>query len=185
MVCQYCDNPDRDSISHIIPEALAANGPTLDKGVCERDNHRINNEVENPVISKLSHIRNFIQLGDKRGKRAPLRAEARFGEKTMKFSLSDPEELEHKVFFFEDAKDSEGVQKKVTIISHDLEALQRYKEQYQIKHPDANFKHIPHESDKRWASVLVVLRSSRFRRPQVSANGCQNRFRMVDKEKTS
>jgi hypothetical protein len=140
--CTYCDDPQKDSISHIIPEALANNGPALDFGVCDRCNHAFNSEVENHVIRQFFHVRNLLQLTDKRGAIPRLNLEARYGDQTMRYTMTDLDDLADKVFVFKNAKDSQGVEKAITIISRDQESLEEHRRKYENKHPETNFRPI-------------------------------------------
>jgi hypothetical protein len=64
MFCIYCDTPDKESLSHIIPEALGK-GPTLKGAVCESCNHAISREVEQGVIETKELSRHLLNLTGK------------------------------------------------------------------------------------------------------------------------
>src|SRR5438874_9396603 len=91
-ICIYCDNPDRNSESHIIPEGLGK-GPTLNEAVCAKCNHRISADVEEDVVKGLGPIRHFLQLVGKRGERARLSLKVSYGDKTRRTSARSPLEL--------------------------------------------------------------------------------------------
>jgi hypothetical protein len=143
-ICIYCDDPDKDSESHIVPEGLGK-GPILKPGVCSRCNHRINIEVEEPIIKGLAPIRHFLQLRGKRGELAALEVEATYGDKTRRVPAKTPVELRSKVLVFEGTDDAEGENKGITVIASDESKVEAVKEVYESKHPRVTLKAIPQE----------------------------------------
>lgn len=117
-ICIYCDEPDRDSESHIIPEALGR-GPTLELGVCAKCNHRINKDVEEPIVKGLAAIRHYLQLSGKRGERVALDIDVSYGGKTQKISAKNPIELRSRPFVFKEVTDGTGEKKNIVFISFD------------------------------------------------------------------
>jgi hypothetical protein len=142
--CIYCNDPDEHSESHIIPEALGK-GPGLLKSVCKKCNNQINTDVENPVTLLLAPLRNFLQLSGKRGKRAPFPVEVKFGDKSTKVYVSDPEELLKGYFVFKGGTDHKGVKRNITIVSLDRAAVDKVRKQYKARHPESDFREIPPE----------------------------------------
>jgi len=71
------------SKQHIFPEAFGK-GPSLKKEVCATCNHRINQEVERPVINGLTTLRAILRLEGKRGKAPALPVKAVFREATCR-----------------------------------------------------------------------------------------------------
>jgi hypothetical protein len=143
-ICIYCDNPDRDSESHIFPEGLGI-GPTLEPGVCANCNHRINREVEEPIIKGLAPIRHFLQLLGKRGEPAPLEVEVSYGDKTRQAPAKTPVQLTSKIFVFEEVTDSTGKKREIAVIASDETKVAGVKEKYEAKHPGATLTPIPPE----------------------------------------
>lgn len=115
LICIYCNNPKEDSESHIIPEGLGQ-GPTLTTGVCKDCNNQINRTIEQPILSELAPIRNFLQLDGKKRKRAAIELEASFGDKKQKISVRDPRDLKNRLFVFEDVEHN-GQKRALAIIA--------------------------------------------------------------------
>lgn len=122
--CIYCKRsaPDAEpSTSHVIPDALGL-GPTLTNAVCDKCNHRINLEIENPVIQSLAILRNILGIDGRRG-RPRFAAKARFSDATMDINIRTPQELDSALFFFKLAADPNG-KTKIAIIGDQRKVLQ-------------------------------------------------------------
>lgn len=140
-VCIYCDDHDRDSESHVIPEGLGQ-GPTLKKGVGQSCNMRINREVEEPVIKELAPIRNFLELPQKHRDRAPMEIEVCFGDKSVITRAKYPADLLSKVFVFKDVTTESGVKRDIVFIGSDKTKIEEHKRKYEEKHKAKNLKAI-------------------------------------------
>jgi len=140
MNCIYCKKPNADSESHIIPEALGK-GPILKSGVCTKCNNQINNDIEKYIISKLSYIRNFLQITGKRGNKPTINIETTFFNTTLKISAQDPRNLESKILTFQ-IDEKTGKKKGIVFICPDNEKIEQAKRQYAKRHPNAIWEEI-------------------------------------------
>ena len=146
MKCIYCGTQNANSESHIIPEAFGK-GPVLKSGVCEKCNHKINEEFEQYIIRKLSFIRNFLQLKGKRNKRPPIDIETSYQGDIFKISIRDPRDFDKGLFAFE-RMDRSGQVERIAFLSPDKEQLEQAKTSYEKSHPGTKWTEISEEDIK-------------------------------------
>lgn len=135
--CIYCQNPESDSESHIIPEGLGK-GPTL-WGAVGRSCNNDFSKVEQPVIRGLAPITNFLQITGKRDQRPSLELEADFGETKQHIKVRNPEDLESRLFSYKTAISPDGKKHRIAFIGP-IDQVEEAKKSYGEKYPNTQWE---------------------------------------------